>query len=71
MNKLRYWRLERGLSQHELAEASGIRRWAVQLIEAGHRIPSSDELEQLSLALGVEVKRLLPRRSNISRNAND
>ncbi len=60
MNKLRFWRLERGLSQHELAEASGMKRWAIQLFETSIRLPSKEEINALAEALGLRVEDLFP-----------
>jgi transcriptional regulator with XRE-family HTH domain len=65
MNKLKYWRTERVLSQIELSIESEVGRWAIQLIEAGIRGPKEDELEKLSKALGVLPSDLLGKeRSN-------
>lgn len=58
MNRLRFYRIERGLSQLELAQASGIGRWAIQLIEIGARHPSTDELEALSCALAIPESKI-------------
>lgn len=60
MNKLRFWRLERELSQIELAAASGVGRWAIQLYEMGVRAPKEDEQVALSYALGVDQAKLFP-----------
>lgn len=60
MNKLRFWRLERGLSQIELSAASGVPRWAIQLSEQGLRPLSEQEREVLALVIGVETKKLFP-----------
>jgi transcriptional regulator with XRE-family HTH domain len=59
MEKLRNWRLERGLSQHELAMASSVARWKIQLIEQGIQVPTYEELARLSEALGVDPKNLI------------
>ena len=58
MNKLRTWRLERGLSQMELADASQVKRWAIQLAESGLRALTPDERLAVAAALGVSEKRL-------------
>ena len=60
MNKLKFWRLERGLSQVELADVSGVPRHVVQLSEQGIRRPSADQQLALAEALGVALKDLFP-----------
>jgi transcriptional regulator with XRE-family HTH domain len=50
--RLRASRLERGLSQAELAEVTGISRVAVSEIESGRRKVGSLELATLSRVLG-------------------
>jgi transcriptional regulator with XRE-family HTH domain len=55
---LRFWRIERGLSQIELGLASRVGRWAIQLIETNVREATDDELHALSRALGVDPKEL-------------
>ena len=51
-------RLERGLSQAQLAEAAGTSEEWIRRIERGARSPSFDTLEAISGALGVTVARL-------------
>lgn len=58
MNSIRFWRLERRLSQIELAEASGLTRWFIQLIESGIRRPNEQESSAIAEALGVTVNDL-------------
>jgi transcriptional regulator with XRE-family HTH domain len=58
MNKLKLWRMERGLSQYELAEAAQIARWKIQLLELGIQAPSKDEYGRLLGALGVNSSEL-------------
>ena len=54
MNQVKFWRMERGLSQYELAVASNVPRWAIQLIENGIRNPTSVERFNLASTLGIE-----------------
>lgn len=65
MSKLRAWRLERGLSQHELSCASNIARWLIQLFEQGIRSPNPDEFEALASALGVRTRDLISKNSKV------
>jgi DNA-binding XRE family transcriptional regulator len=58
MNKVKLWRIERGLSQWDLAAAASIPRWAIQLIEGGHRNPTNTERCSLSKILNVEQEAL-------------
>lgn len=57
-SKLRVWRIERGLSQHELAAASGVSRYIIQLAESGIRLPQVDEIARLSEVLDVPASKL-------------
>ena len=60
MNRLKFWRLERSLSQHALAEVSGVPRHVVQLSELGLGVPQSDHKNALAKALGVRASKLFP-----------
>lgn len=70
MNKLRLWRLDRGLSQLELAEASGVNRWLIQLFETGIRLPTTTEMVCLSEALGVSQDSIFPQSGQWTREAS-
>jgi len=53
---LRWWRRARGLTQAELAKASGVARSQLAGIERGEvDEPRPDTLRRLAAALGVEV----------------
>ena len=52
MNKINFYRKELRLSQYELAAATQIPRWRIQLFESGILEPSSEELDRLRLILG-------------------
>jgi ribosome-binding protein aMBF1 (putative translation factor) len=64
MNKIRYWRQERMLSQHELAAASDIPRFLIQLFEVGARQPNPMQLRDLAEALGLDLAKLEPKRKD-------
>ena len=53
MNQLKFMRTELQSSQWELASASGVPRWAIQLLECGVRKPEPDVAIALAEALGV------------------
>ena len=56
MKGLRWWRRARGLTQAELAQASGVERSHLAKIERGEvEEPRTDTLLRLADALGVEV----------------
>lgn len=57
---MKWWRRARGLTQAELAEASGVERSHLAKIERGEvGEPRPDTLRRLAEALGVEVLDLL------------
>jgi len=58
---LRAWRLERDLTQQQLADAAGIPRRTYQRLEGGHAGTSTDSLLLALRALGLKVE-LTPRR---------
>ena len=59
MNRLKFWRRERGLSQLELAAGSNVPRYAIQLCEQGVGELSPVHLDALAVALGVTTADLL------------
>ncbi|MDP6603326.1 MAG: helix-turn-helix transcriptional regulator [Rhodospirillales bacterium] len=56
---VRRFRLEKGLSQEELAFEAGLHRTYVSGIERGIRNPSVTNVAKLATALGIEPHRLL------------
>jgi transcriptional regulator with XRE-family HTH domain len=48
-------RESRGLTQHDLAEVSGIAQTNISAIENGRRTPSADTLNRLVVACGFEL----------------
>lgn len=57
--RLRWLRIERGLTQSEVAHALGLHRPTISEIEAGRRSVASEELYELSRILSVSVSDLL------------
>lgn len=57
--RLRAARLERGLTQAEVARALGLHRPAISEVEAGRRSVTSGELHELSRLFSVPVEELL------------
>jgi DNA-binding XRE family transcriptional regulator len=53
------WRGYRGLTQTELARASGVNRVQIANIESGHRSGSVATLKKLATALGVALDELV------------
>lgn len=65
-DRLRKARLDKGLSQSELAARSGLQPSAVSHFETGTRAPSFENLKRLSDALGVSIDFLLGRQTESS-----
>ncbi len=63
-NKLFYYRREKGLRQHELAERVGITELNVSRIETGRMIPDTELCGRISRALGVSPDDLFPQNFN-------
>lgn len=58
--RIRAARLERGLTQAEVAQALGLHRPSISEVEAGRRSVTSDELATLSAVFDVPVGVLVP-----------
>lgn len=58
---LRQARLQRDMSQEELAHLAGLHRTYVGSVERSERNVSIDNMERLAQALGLDVVDLLPR----------
>lgn len=56
---LRYWRLQRGLSQEALAHRAGIDRTYVSSLERQRYSPTLDMVETLATSLNVEAELML------------
>lgn len=56
---VRRMRLERGLSQEDLAEAAGVHRTYVGMLERCEKNVTIYNIERIALALGVEPASLL------------
>ena len=57
--RMRELREKKGISQEDFAEACGLHRTAVGLLERGKSIPRLDTLLIISQGLGVTVSKLL------------
>lgn len=57
--QVRYLRIEKKLSQRELAQLAGLHQSQVSKIEGGSRKVAAEELKKLATALGVTVAALL------------
>lgn len=58
-HNLRLIRLQKGLSQEDLAEAADLHRTYISSVERGARNISIDNMEGLAMALGVDLRVLL------------
>lgn len=57
--KIRELRVQKGLSQEELADIAGLHRTYVGSVERGERNISIDNIERLANALNIKIKDLL------------
>lgn len=58
--RVREARLERGLSQEELAHRAGMHRTAISFIEQAQRSSTLETIERLAKALKVQPSTLIP-----------
>lgn len=56
---LKKFRLERGLSQEDLADECGLHRTYVSSVERGERNITVDNMDKLAIALGVDLRELI------------
>ena len=59
-NRVRELREERGWSQEALADAAGLHRTHISLIERGQRAVRLETIESLAIALRVQPAELMP-----------
>ena len=65
---IKSYRLERGLSQEQLAELSGLHRTYIGSVERGERNISINNIEKICKALNVDVTQLFSEIKNDDRN---
>jgi transcriptional regulator with XRE-family HTH domain len=58
LNPLKLTRMEKGLSQWEIAKETGIHQSTISLYERGYKDPKPEHKEILAKALGKEVREL-------------
>lgn len=64
-------RLERGLTQDELAKRLGISKSTVSMYENGKRLPAFDAAESITDFFGVDLKYLLGMSDKVDRLSGD
>ena len=57
-NCVREMRTQRGMTQEQLAELTGVARQSIISIEKGHFMPSIETALRISRALGAPVERI-------------
>lgn len=57
-NTIRHWRMQKGLTQAQLAEAAGVSRKTVNTVENGIFIPSTVLALKLARVFGCKVEDL-------------
>ena len=65
--RIRQLRERSGLSQEILADAAGLHRTHISLIERGHRSIRIETIERLAIALDVEPSELMPPLTRLQR----
>lgn len=60
MNHIRFWRTERRISQNELAAASGVPRWVIQVAEQIGSNISQIHKQKISSILGCGIEEIFP-----------
>lgn len=65
---IKSYRLERGLSQEQLAELSGLHRTYIGSVERGERNISINNIEKICKALNVDIIQLFSEIENDNRN---
>jgi transcriptional regulator with XRE-family HTH domain len=63
-------RVERGLSQRQLATATGLQHSWISHVEHGRRNPSWSNVVRLAAGLGVSVSKLAARAEKLAREAS-
>ena len=64
-------RLERGLTQDELAKRLGISKSTVSMYENGRRLPAFDAVESITDFFGVDLKYLLGQSDTVEKLSGD
>jgi len=67
-SNLKKFRKNKGLTQKELAEKSGITRESIGNYERGDRIPPANILSKIAIALGVSINDLIDYESYIDKS---
>ncbi len=67
-HNIKFYRMERGLSQEQLAELSGLHRTYIGSVERGERNISINNIEKICKALNVDVIQLFSEIGNDNRN---
>lgn len=66
--KIKFYRNEKGLTQNQLSELSGISEISIRKYEAGDRIPKISNIEAIAEALKINVSHLYSYKSSLKEN---
>lgn len=58
MLRLKFWRLQQGLTQHQAARRLGIGESTLALLESGRLRPTAQQLQTLRQTFGADTDRL-------------
>ena len=70
-NLIRERRIEKGLSQEQLADKANISRTHVGALERGEKAPSLETIINIAEALSVDINELLPENPASSKKSQD
>lgn len=66
---IRYYRKEKGYTQKQLSELSGLALITIQQYESGKRTPQINQLKKLSSALNIDINSLIDTTQSFALNA--
>lgn len=69
--RIRNYRIQKGLSQEKLAELSGCHSTYIGQLERGEKNATLESIERITSALGISLSKLLEKLSGEEKDSND